>query len=293
MKIAYFWTPAFSADVLSGLLAFPDIQVVTVVSQPDKPVGRKKTVSPTPVKRIALEHDIPVLQPEKLRHNTEFSKILSSLDLDFIVVVAYGKIIPQSILDIPQYGSINLHGSLLPLYRWASPVQSSIADGQKETWLTTMYMNARMDEWDILMQAKIPIDNHDTSEDIFTKFVQQWPEVLHATLDAIMHQDLSWTPQNSEYATYCGMIEKQDGKVSFSLESVTDIYNKFRAFTSWPGIYIDVDGKKLALETVTPFEDTLDIQDTEPGKFILLAKNRYGIVWADGNILEILQVKPE
>lgn len=133
MKIAFFGTPQFAADILLGILHLDDISVELVVSQPDKPVGRKQEFLATPVKQVALAHTIRVLQPEKLKNNPFFLDQLQKLELDFIVVVAYGKIIPKSVLDVPKYGCINIHGSILPNYRGASPVQSAVKNGDKET----------------------------------------------------------------------------------------------------------------------------------------------------------------
>jgi len=190
MKIAFFGTPDFAWKILSWILEYSEIECVLVVSQPDKSVGRKRELSPTPVKQVAIDSGIEVIQPEKLGPSLNSlpkgemwsQDVLQNLDLDFIVVVAYGKIIPQAILDIPKYGCINIHGSILPKYRWASPVQSAIKDGLSETWLTTMFMSAGMDEGDILKIAKVEIDKVDTSEDIFKKFVHIGPELLVNTL---------------------------------------------------------------------------------------------------------------
>ncbi len=312
MKIAFFWTPSFAADILSGILTYDDIEVSLVVSQPDKPVGRKKELTITPVKKIAQEHAIEVQQPIRLKDNTDFETTLRDLELDFIVVVAYGKIIPQSILSIPKHGCINLHGSILPLYRGASPVQSAIADGRCETWLTTMYMNARMDEGDVLKIAKIDVDKDDTSPDIFQKFTRVWPDLLCSTLTDIIAGTLSWTPQEHDHASYCHMIQKIDGEVSFSEENANQIYDKFRAFQPWPWVYTYIGDKKLGLESISfetlprPLPDRRGVGvapspllggDREgglvPWLFLKINKRTYGVVCADKEILLLHQVKPE
>lgn len=289
MKIAFFWTPPFAADILSGILTYDDAEVSLVVSQPDKPVGRKKVLTTTPVKKVAQEHVIEVQQPIRLKDNTDFEATLKNLQLDFIVVVAYGKIIPQSILSIPKHGCINLHGSILPLYRGASPVQSAIADGRCETWLTTMYMNTHMDEGDILKIAKIDIDKDDTSPDIFQKFIRVWPDLLHSTLRDIIAGTLSWTAQDHDEATYCHMIQKTDGEVSFSEENANDIYDKFRSFQPWPWVYAYIGDKKVTLDTISLWEESWEI----PWSFIKINKKTYGVVCGDKKILLLHQVKPE
>jgi len=237
MKIAFFGTWDFSK----------------VVSQRDKPVGRKKEIIPTPVKQFALDHDIEVRQPKSLKIKPDSTweallKELQSLDLDFIVVVAYGKIMPIEILDAPKYWSINLHGSILPLYRWASPIQASIKNGDKITGLTTMYMSAGMDEWDILKIEEVEIWSDENTLDIFAKFSDIWPNLMTSTLQEIIAGKLEWTPQVDDDATYCWKISKEDGKVSFQKQTSAEIYNTYRAYTPWPGIFADYNGKKFTIE---------------------------------------------
>lgn len=308
MKIAFFGTPQFAADILSGIVVYPDIEVVLVASQPDKPVWRKKQVFPTPVKKIAQEKSIEVLQPEKLKPSLnslpegemQLHEKLESLDLDFIVVVAYGKIIPQTILDIPKYGCINIHGSILPLYRGASPVQSAVKDGHQETGLTIMYMNKKMDEGDILRIQKVSIWKDDTSIDIFQKFVSIAPKLLVETLKDIVSWDISGTSQDHSKATYCSMIDKKDGEIDFQKFSSQEIYNMFRGYQPWPGIYTIFDGKKLGLENISLFPawynsppTSLQERGDKPGSFVKLDKKNYGVVCADKKILLLHQVKPE
>jgi methionyl-tRNA formyltransferase len=254
MKIAFFGTPEFAWNIFSWILEYPEIEVVLVVSQPDRAVWRKKEFFSTPVKRIALDVWIEVLQPEKIKKNSEFHQYLKNLNLDFIVVVAYGKIIPQAILDIPKHGCINIHGSILPAYRGASPVQAAIRDWLLQTWLTTMYMSAGMDEWDMLKVAEVDIDNVDTSEDIFKKFVHIWPKLLIDTLKEIISGNLKWTSQDHNQATHCGKISREEGEVFFSKQSAQEIYNTFRAYTPWPGIYSWYEGKRLVLEEVSIYK---------------------------------------
>ncbi len=298
IKIAFFGTPEFAWNILSWILEYSEIDTALVVSQPDKPVWRKKELFPTPVKQFALDAWIEVMQPNSLNSLLQgeigLQENLKKHDLDFIVVVAYGKIIPKEILDIPKYGCINLHGSILPQYRWASPVQASVKAGDRETGLTTMYMSEWMDEGDILQIQKVSIDPDDSSLDIFQKFTDIWPSLLVDTLKKVQSWELEWAPQNNGEATYCGKISREDGEVRFQKQSAQEIYNTYRAYTPWPGIYTWYEGKRLVLEEVRPFIWELEYEaELQSGKFTKLAKNHYGIVCSDWEILEILRVKLE
>ena len=322
MKIAFFGTPQFAADILSGLLSYPEIEIVLVVCQPDKAVWRKQELIATPVKQVALSHNIEVLQPASLKRDRSFETSLRLLNLDFILVVAYWKIIPKSILEIPKYGCINLHGSILPYYRWASPVQAALRDGLSETGLTTMYMSERMDEWDILQIAKIKVDKVDRSPDIFEKFVDIGPELLRDTLLGVQRWEIVWVPQDHSEATYCGKISKEDGEISFQKQSAEAIYNLYRAYTPWPWIYSYYQGKRFVIEVCFVYQDTSiqlsptrgkselqsELQDStssllagenwerclvDIGLFQKIWKNRYWIMCEDKKFLIVTQVKLE
>ena len=296
MNIAFFWTPEFAGNIFEWILAeipqFWNVNILCLVSQPDKPQWRSQELFPTPTKLVAQKNNITVLQPEKIRKNPEFFSILKQMNLDFIVVVAYGKIIPKEILEIPKYGCINIHGSLLPKYRGASPVQAALKNGESETWLTIMYMSEGMDEGDILSVAKIQVDNRDTSTDIFRKFTQIWPKLLLETLQKIQSWEIQGIPQNQNEATYCSKISREDGGVFFKKESAQEIYNTFRAYTPWPGIFTFYQGKRFVLESISLFFPPEEMS-VSSWKVVRLSKNRYGIVCADGNILEILKGKLE
>lgn len=249
MKIAFFWTWDFSRNILENILKHeksPKIKLV--VSQNDKPVWRKMILTETPVKILAKEKNLEVLQPEKLRNNEDFFEKLRSLDLDFIVVVAYGKIIPKEILEIPKFGCINIHWSLLPAYRWASPIQESLKNWDKSTWLTIMYMSEWMDEWDMLSKKEIIIDIVDKTPDIFKKFENFWADLLLNTLEKIISWEIVAEKQDESKATYCSKIEKKDWEINFKEESAFEIYNKFRAYTPWPWIYTFYNWKKFSIE---------------------------------------------
>lgn len=290
MNIWFFWTGDFSVSILKWLVE-KWVNVSLVVSQPDKPVGRKMEILETQVKKFWIEHGIEVLQPIKLRWNDEFFSLLKSKELDFIVVVAYGKIIPKEILDIPHYGCINLHGSILPFYRGASPIQESIKNGDTETWLTVMYMSEGMDEWDILKIAKVKIDILDKTLDIFHTFSSIWPDLLFSTLSEIMQWKITAVKQDSEKATYCTKIEKENGKVDFHTMKAKEIYDLWRAYSIWPWVYTIFEWKKLELDECF-LNETVSTQNLDLGS-VFFTKEKTWIVAKDGVILFFKKVKLE
>lgn len=261
MKIAFFWTWKFSRNILEWILKYSEIEVLLCISQPDKPVWRKKLVEITEVKKISIDRWIKILQPEKLKNNIELLEELKKLDLDFIVVVAYWKIIPRSILELPKYGCINIHWSILPKYRWASPIQESLKNGDTKTWLTIMYMNEKMDEGDLLKVREIDVDKVDNTENIFFKFEQIWPELLVETLKSIVLWNIKPIKQDDSKATYCSKIEKSDWKVDFWLNTVEQIYNKYRAYHKWPWIYTFYKWKKLDIISMDYEKIEIDFDD--------------------------------
>lgn len=262
MNIAFFGTGDFSKNILKWIMEnFKNINVKLVVSQPDKPVWRKKELMETPLKSFAIKNNIEVVQPEKLKLNETFFEKLKNLNLDFVVVVAYWKIIPKDILTIPNYWCINIHGSILPKYRWASPIQESIKNWDKKTWLTIMYMSEWMDEWDILDIKEINIDILDTTKDIFSKFEKIWPSLLINTLEKIVSWEIKWIKQNDNDATYCSKIEKKDWEISFNNYSAKEIYNKYKAYIEWPWIYTYYKWKKISIENCFYYEIDLSYDD--------------------------------
>jgi methionyl-tRNA formyltransferase len=249
MKIAFFWTWEFSKNILDWITYFKKLDIKLVVSQPDKPIWRNNKLEFTEIKKYALNKQLVVLQPLKLKNNQDFFNILKKLDLDFIIVVAYWKIIPEEVLNIPKYWCINIHGSILPKYRWASPVQEAIKNWDKETWLTIMYMSKWMDEWDILDIQKIKINKNNTSLDIFKKFEDIWPKLLLNTLIWIIDWKIKWKSQSDGNVSYCNKISKEDWEISFKNENWIDIYNKYKAYIKWPWIYTKYNDKKINIDS--------------------------------------------
>ena len=299
MDIAFFWTWEFSANILSSLIEdFNDeINVKLVVSQPDKAVWRKRELIPTPVKKIANKNNLKISQPKKLRKNLEFFDELKGLDLDFIVVVAYWKIVPEEILGAPKKWCINIHWSILPKYRWASPIQESIKNWDTETWLTIMYMSPWMDEWDILKIEKIEIWKNDKTNDIFKKFENIGSKLLVNTLNWISNWKILWKKQIDSNATYCSKISKEDWEVKFKEQSAQVIYNKYRAYSTWPWIYSYYKWKKINIEDCNIDEDWFFekeyVWEIKPWIVIKINKKNYAIVWSDLKFLILNQVKLE
>jgi len=288
MKIAFFGTWEFSKNILKWVLDNIDIEVWLVISQPDKPIGRKKIITPTPIKILAQENNIKVLQPEKLKNNTEFFKELEWFD--FIVVVAYWKIVPKEVLIAAKYWCINIHGSILPLYRWASPIQEAIKNWDKETWLTIMYMSEGMDEWDILAIEKVNIDKLDKTLDIFSKFEKIWTPLLINTLKGILDWSIKWQKQEEKEATYCSKISKEDWKINFETDLGLSIYNKFKAYSPWPWVYSFYNDKKISFENIELSEEIAP--DFEAWKII----KKWKLIWIvtfDKKIIILKQVKLE
>jgi methionyl-tRNA formyltransferase len=294
MRIAFFWTWDFSKNILSGMIAEDIFDIVLVVSQNDKPVWRKKIIQKTPVKVLSEHHWISVEQPEKLFWNTQFFELLDNYQLDFIVVVAYGKIVPSRVLQSPKYWCINLHGSILPLYRGASPIQEALKNWDTKTWLTVMYMSKWMDEWDILKIGEILIDWMDTTVSIFEKFSAIWVPLLLDVLPSIIQKKLIAYKQDTSKATYCSKIAKVDGEISFSCEKSSDIYNKFRAYCIWPWIhcyYNTLSFSILSCEIFNWDDSELWIDQRTPGEVIKIHKKLYGVICRDKKILILREVK--
>ena len=288
MKIVYFWTWPFSAQILSALFSFSEIEIVAVVSQPDKPVWRKMELLPTPVKKVGLEHHIEVLQPEKIKGNTDFENQLRKCNPDFLVVVAYGKIIPENIFTIPKYYSLNIHGSLLPQYRGASPIQESLKHGDKKTWLTIMQVAAGMDTGPTFKIEEIKVDIVDKTPDIFQKFAMIGPKLLLETMREIVQNWLKPTPQDTTLATHCSKIEKEDGRVFFHNQTAEEIYDTFRAYFPWPGIYSYYDWKKFIIE-----DCFFDTQISWPEWSVVTLPNKVYAIHCARGILILKNIKLE
>lgn len=237
LKIIYMGTPEFSATVLSGLLS--KYKVRAVVTQPDRPSGRGEVVKYSPVKQMALDNVLLTLQPEKIKESVD--EILA-LEPDLIITCAYGQILPKELLDYPRLGCINVHASLLPKLRGGAPIHRAIMNGFKETGITIMYMDEKMDAGDIIAQKKIEIANDDTTTTLHDKLSVLGKDLLLEVLPSIIEGTNSRLKQNEFDATYGFIIKKEDEKINFS-KTKREIYNQIRGLNSYPGAYFNYDNK--------------------------------------------------
>ncbi len=243
MKYVFFGTPKFAAIVLEKLINTGYVPKA-VICNPDEPVGRKQILTPLPVKVLADKNKIPILQPEKLRGNSEFLNQLKNLKPDLAIVAAYGKILPKEILEIPKHGFINVHGSLLPKYRGASPIQSAVLNGDKETGITIMKIDKEIDHGSIISNVKIQISNDDTFESLSQKLAISGADLLIKIIPDYIFGKIKSIKQDHSKATYTKIIKKEDGKIDWS-KSAEEIERMTRAFYPWPTVYTFVNLKKL------------------------------------------------
>src|SRR6202167_3558562 len=235
LYLVFCGTPRFAVPPLDKLVE-AGLQVRLVVTQPDRPKGRGLELVASPVKQRALQVGLPVAQPDKIKNNDDFRAKLSELKPDAIIVVGYGRIIPQWMLDLPPLGNINLHASLLPKYRGAAPIQWAIARGETVTGVTTMRIDAGLDTGAILQQRELPIAPHDTAETIAPRLAAIGAELTVETMSALHTGSIHPQPQNHAQATLAPILKKTDGLADFSL-SATEIFNRIRGFQPWPGVY--------------------------------------------------------
>lgn len=287
MKILFMGTPDFAVFSLRALLASSH-EVVAVVTQPDKPKGRGYTLTPPPVKVVAEEAGLPVYQPTTLR-DEDFAALLSTLSPDLIAVVAYGKILPQNVLDFPRYGCINVHGSLLPEYRGAAPMQRAILDGKPVTGITTMYMAAGLDTGDMLLRGELPITLDDNFETVHDKLGVLGADLLVQTVDGLAAGTLVRIPQNDALSTYAAKIEKADCLLDFSTDART-VHNRIRGLSPIPLSFTHTPDGKLLKVVAATLTDTESAHGT-PGE-VLSTDDGIVVACARGAV-RLLTVLPE
>lgn len=282
-RIVFMGTPDFAVKSLEACLELGE--VVAVVTQPDKPRGRGQEVSFSPVKELAVARGLPVLQPQKLR-GTNFAEELRALNADVAVVTAYGKILPQDVLDAPRRGCVNVHASLLPRFRGAAPIQWAIAAGDEKTGVCLMQMDAGMDTGGVIDRAELPIGPEDTSATLHDKLAALGGEVLTRSLKRYVDGELKPVPQPSEGVVMAPMIKKEDGKLDWS-KSARELERRLRAFTPWPGAFCTFEGGLFKVTKAAVGEGK-----GAPGT--VLAANADGIEVACGEgSLRLLTVQPE
>jgi len=243
-RIVFFGTPAFAIPALKNLLQGPD-EVVAVVTQPDREKGRGRKVIPSPVKELALQHGLTLFQPEKVREEA-FQEKIKSLHPDLFVVVAYGQILPKSLLKIPKHGAVNVHASLLPKYRGAAPIPWAILKGERLTGVTTMMMDEGMDTGDILLQTEIPIGDEETGETLQDRLALLGAQLLLEIVRGMKAENIHPIPQDHSKATYAPPLKKEDGQIDWSKEA-KEIDRQVRALNPWPGAFTEWNGQLLKI----------------------------------------------
>lgn len=244
MRILFFGSAEIGFPVLESLLASPNDELLGVVTQPDRPVGRKLKLAPCPVKTFAIEHEIPVFSPCKVGDGESLAA-LKQLNADLFIVVAYGQYIPRVVLDLPQHKSINLHPSLLPKYRGASPIQWAIANGDEVTGVTILYVSEKMDSGDILAQREVLIAADDTTVSLSPVLAKKGAELMMEVIDQIRSGTVSPQMQDETKATEVRKLSKEDGRLDWMLAAST-LNNRIRGFTPWPGCFFEIkEGKRV------------------------------------------------
>ncbi len=285
LSLVFCGTPQFAVPTLEKLSAagFP---IHLVVTQPDRPKGRGLELVASPVKQSAQALGLPITQPERIKTNEEFRAQLEAIKPDAIIVVGYGRIIPQWMLDLPPLGNINLHASLLPKYRGAAPIQWAIASGETVTGVTTMRIDAGLDTGDILLQEELPIAPDDTSETIAPKLAEIGANLMVQTLNRLKAGAVTAIPQDNSRATLAPILEKEDGQIDFSRTNA-EILNRLRGFQPWPGAYTKFRGKNLQI-----LKAQIASENVPPGE-LAVNSNRLLLGCATNTSLEILELQLE
>ena len=284
-KIVFFGTPNFASNILQGLID-NGYNVIAVVSQPDKPVGRKKILMPTPVKEVALANNIEVFQPTSLRKDYSF---LSNLDFDLIISAAYGQMIPNEVLAMPHINSINVHGSLLPSYRGGAPIQRSIINGDKKTGITIIKMVDKMDAGLMYAKKEVEIDQNINSTDLFALLSNVGKDLLLSVLDDILDNKIEGLVQDEDKVTFAFNIKREEEKIDFN-DKALNVHNKIRGLSLTPGAYCLFNDKELKIYESRLSE--LSNDNKEPGTLRIENKNHLYVKCLDGYV-EILSLQLE
>lgn len=285
MKLVFCGTPQFAVPTLEALIASHEIALV--VTQPDRPQGRGLELAPSPVKQTADKHGLPIEQPDKIKNNAEFRALLENIAADAIIVVGYGRIVPPWMLTLPRHGNINLHGSLLPKYRGAAPIQWAIANGERISGVTTMLLNEGLDTGDILLQRELPIEPDETAITYGRRLAEIGAELMTETLRRLEKSTVTPRPQDHSQASLAPILKKEDGKADFTLAAQV-IYNRLRGFQPWPGCFTSLRGKKLTISAAKPDGESRSLS---PGE--ILVKDIRMLVGCRESTLELLEVQPE
>ncbi|MBQ9314599.1 MAG: methionyl-tRNA formyltransferase [Clostridia bacterium] len=287
MNIVFMGTPDFAVEALAKIFESGH-NVQAVVSQPDKPSGRGMKLLPTPVKEYALSKNLKVYQPAKIKNNEEFISEIKALKPDVIVVVAYGKLLPQEILDIPKYGCINVHGSLLPKYRGSAPIQWAIINGEEKTGITTMYMSEGMDTGDMILKQEVMIENDDTYGTLYEKLKKVGGKLILETLEKIADGLIPREKQSDDFSI-APMIEKSLGNINWN-KSAIEIRNLIRGLNPMPGAYTNLDSQKMKIWAADLVPDIIE-NDMLPGT-VIKADSKEGLFVSTGDgVLRITELQ--
>ena len=289
LRLVFCGTPQFAVPTLEALIAAGH-EISLVVTQPDRPVGRKQIFTAPPVKQVALAHGLEITQPDKIKNNLEFRAHLEAIAPDAIVVVAYGRIIPRWMLDLPRLGSINLHGSLLPKYRGAAPIQWAVAMGEVVSGNTTMLLEEGLDTGPILLQQQISIQPEQTAVDLFQELSVLGAPLILETLDGLADGSIKPAPQDHSKATLARILDREDGRMDFAGHTATELWNRWRGFQPWPGAFTTLTGKKLIVHKLRPVLPVSPI--AEPGE-IVVEGSRILVGCAKATLLEVIELQAE
>ena len=287
LDLVFCGTPQFAVSTLEKLVG-SGFQVKLVVTQPDRPSGRGMEVVASPVKRAALALDLPVIQPDKIKNNEEFRAQLQQIAPEAIIVVGYGRIIPQWMIDLPPLGNLNLHAALLPKYRGAAPLQWAIAMGEQVTGVTTMRINAGLDTGDILQQVEEPIRREDTAMTLAPRLAHAGAELMISTLAGLKNRTITLQPQDDTKATLAPILKREDGQIDFARTAI-DTWNRLRGFQPWPGAFTKFRGKMLSIHAATPAA----AGTTVPPAHFAIDNDHLLLGFANGTTLDISELQLE
>ncbi len=291
MKIIFMGTPDFAKESLEEVYN-AGYEILGVVTNPDKPKGRGMKVRKSPVKEFAEEKNLKIYQPQKVRNNEEFIEEIKKLNPDVICVVAYGKILPEELLKIPKLGCINVHGSLLPKYRGAAPIQWAVINGDKKTGITTMYMDKGMDTGDMILKQEVEIGEDETTGELWDKLAKIGGELLVETLKQIENGTVPRTKQSDDY-TMAPMLDKEMAKIDWENKTAKEIKNLVRGLNPIMGAYTFLNGKKIKFWKVDAEEEKEEIRNLKNGTVILADAKQGLYIKAKQGILKVLEIQGE